>query len=292
MFTTVASVDAVPYVGGAALLQLEAYANAHPAPAGDVVETVAFRGWEIEAIVWGVNRASVHELDVDVALDARAAQNLVGKAPFATLGSIAAIAQVGPAALTALRAHAPVWWARMHAAPRPCDLAFDVIADASADDLNRLIDAATTLDYPAYELVTLQIDPCVLADATQRARVVPALRQLPRDVVHWAIDPAIPPSATELAPGTTEYVAWVGEVADTIHERAEGGWTPADAAEQALYDHLPQLIDALTSAPRANPAGYLQSILHTDAEECSEHAAALVNPSNGRISILHSFPRC
>jgi hypothetical protein len=291
-FTTIASLDAVPYVGDAALRALAAYAAAHPAPAGEVVETVAFRGWEVEAIVWGVNRASLHELDVDVALDVRAAQNLIAKAPYAKLGAIAAIPQVGPAALTALRAHARAWWTQMHAAPHACDLEFDVIADPDADALIELVDLSTSYDHLTAEIATVQIDPCVLTDATQRARLVPALRDLPRDVVHWQIGPTYQPMVFDLEPGGAAYLADIPEITEAIQQRVDSGWKPADPTQQALYDRLPQIVDALTSGPRTNPAGFLQVRMKTDAEECSEFATALINTSNGRISIVHFFPKC
>ncbi len=291
-FTSLASVDAISYVGDSALAKLETYANAHPAPASEAVETVVFQGWQAEAVVWGVNHASLRELDVDAGLDARAAANLVAHVPYGHVASIGTIAQVGPAALAALRGHALVWWARMKGGvTTPCDLSFTVIADADGDDLSSLTDAATTADYPYAEIVTLQIDPCVLTDQAQRARLVPALAS-ERSVIHWAVDPTAPISTTDLAADSSSYVADIAQVADAITEHAANGWAPTDPATQALYARLPQLVDGLTAAPRANPAAYLETVMRTDADECSEYTTALINPSNGRISIVHEFPKC
>ncbi|HTJ41014.1 MAG TPA: hypothetical protein VL463_02935 [Kofleriaceae bacterium] len=289
--TTVA-LDAVSYVGDSALTKLAAYADAHPAPAAQVVEGVVFQGWEAEAVVWGVNRASVGELDVDAKLDARAATNLVAKAPFATVAAMGPVAQVGTQALTALRARASVWWQRMHATTPPaCDLAFTVIDDATADDLNELLEAATSSDYPAAaEIVTLQIPPCALTDATQRARIAPSLPYLGNDVIHWAIDVTVQrPTAGELSTGAPSYVSDVREIATLISDR---GWQPSTPREQDLFARMPQLIGALTDAPAASPNGYVQSLMRTDADECSESAAVMINASNGRVSLIHFFPRC
>ena len=50
-FATLAQIDAVPYVGDAALSKLAAYAPAHPAPSAETVEGVAFAGWQSHAVV-------------------------------------------------------------------------------------------------------------------------------------------------------------------------------------------------------------------------------------------------
>src|SRR5690606_36351233 len=44
-FEHIEELDAVPYVGDSALQKLAAYAQAHPAPAAETHEGVAFRGW-------------------------------------------------------------------------------------------------------------------------------------------------------------------------------------------------------------------------------------------------------
>jgi hypothetical protein len=110
LFEDLAEADQIPYVGDAALTRLVEYAKAHPAPAGEIAETVTFKGWEVEAVLWGVNHATVAELDIDAGLDARAAQNLVAGAPYASVSAMGGVAYVGTTALTALRSRASVWW--------------------------------------------------------------------------------------------------------------------------------------------------------------------------------------
>ena len=45
-FETLAELDAIAYVGDAALTRLLGYAKAHPVPAGETVEGVTFAAWQ------------------------------------------------------------------------------------------------------------------------------------------------------------------------------------------------------------------------------------------------------
>jgi hypothetical protein len=107
-FASVAQLDAIGYVGSAALAKLEAYAAAHPAPSSETVEGVTFSGWQSVAVVWGVNHSTSSQLDA--LLDARAAKALAAGAPFASVSKMGPVAYVGPSALAALRDHAAAWW--------------------------------------------------------------------------------------------------------------------------------------------------------------------------------------
>ncbi|WP_163995911.1 nuclease A inhibitor family protein [Pyxidicoccus caerfyrddinensis] len=111
-FTTIAELDAVPNVDDTVLQQLDVYAAAHPAPAGETVEGVSFRGWESESVVWGVNHAdsaTIHNL-----LEARAANSLYTGRPYTRVAQMGAVTWVGTTALAQLRAHALPWWNCLH----------------------------------------------------------------------------------------------------------------------------------------------------------------------------------
>ena len=110
-FTSIAQLDAVPYVGDAALLKLQAYAIAHPVPAPETVEGVAFAGWQSQAVVWGVNGADAATLDA--LLDRRAVSALIAARPFTSVAAMGPVAYVGSAALKALRGQAPLWWSAL-----------------------------------------------------------------------------------------------------------------------------------------------------------------------------------
>lgn len=115
LFDTLAEVDAVPYVGDVALGQIRTWAIDHAPLPAEYVEGVQFTSEQATAVVWGVNHASVGELDAEVGLSSQAAQNLVAAAPYASVTSIGAISYVGPSTLSALKDYAVTWAARMNA---------------------------------------------------------------------------------------------------------------------------------------------------------------------------------
>jgi DNA uptake protein ComE-like DNA-binding protein len=110
-FTSIAQLDAMPYVGDSALRKLQAYALAHPSPAPELVKGVHLAGWESQAIIWGVNSATAAVLDTF--LDSRATKNLVAARPFASVAAMGAVAYVGSSALTTLHGQALGWWRAM-----------------------------------------------------------------------------------------------------------------------------------------------------------------------------------
>jgi DNA uptake protein ComE-like DNA-binding protein len=112
-FDNLEELDAVPYVGDSALRKLRDFVVSQPAPVAELVEGVDFSAEQADAVVWGVNHATVDELRLDAGLIRPAAENLVASAPYSTVTQIGAVSQIGPAALTALRTHAPVWAAKM-----------------------------------------------------------------------------------------------------------------------------------------------------------------------------------
>ncbi|MEZ4323417.1 MAG: nuclease A inhibitor family protein [Myxococcota bacterium] len=107
-FESIEEVDAVPYVGPAALNQLADFAKAggwlEEGP--QVVEGVAFTPDQARATLELANTASLETLDVAVGLDSRAAAGIVERRPFADLVALGAVPYVGPSALIALRDHA------------------------------------------------------------------------------------------------------------------------------------------------------------------------------------------
>ncbi|MEN0062138.1 MAG: nuclease A inhibitor family protein [Myxococcota bacterium] len=112
-FQTVHDLDAVPWVGEAALQRLLDYARR----AGWVriqfrygrVEGVDFTTFQAWATVQLANEGSRQVLDEQVPLDRRAAGALVNGRPFATVEEVAQAFYVGPAGLAALRDFAERW---------------------------------------------------------------------------------------------------------------------------------------------------------------------------------------
>lgn len=110
-FMSLEDLDAVPYVGDFALQTMENWVIANPGPEMELVEGVQFTGAEAQAVIWGVNQASVAELDDEVGLSGTAAQNLFDGGPYDTVTDMGPVSYIGPSALTKLRDHAPVWQA-------------------------------------------------------------------------------------------------------------------------------------------------------------------------------------
>lgn len=110
---TLEELDAIAYVGQQAISTLRDHAVNNPLPPVEHVEGVTFDGTQILAVLWGVNNASVEELDDQVKLDIRAAQNLYQNAPHNSISAIAQQGFVGTHALEQLRFNAKRWHAEM-----------------------------------------------------------------------------------------------------------------------------------------------------------------------------------
>ncbi|MFK7930135.1 MAG: fibrinogen-like YCDxxxxGGGW domain-containing protein [Myxococcota bacterium] len=96
-FDTIAELDAVSYVGDSALTKLRDYATANPVDVFGIQEGSLLA----EAILDLANDASQNELDVDVALDSRAAANIVNGrvgGDFYSLGQLDEVSYVASSA--------------------------------------------------------------------------------------------------------------------------------------------------------------------------------------------------
>jgi DNA uptake protein ComE-like DNA-binding protein len=113
-FDTLAEVDAIGFVGNVALDKLRVYAIEHAPLPPEYVEGVQFTSEQATAVVWGVNHATLGELDVEIGLSSQAAQNLIASGPYTSVSAMGAVAYVGPSALNALKNHAVIWAARMN----------------------------------------------------------------------------------------------------------------------------------------------------------------------------------
>jgi hypothetical protein len=118
LFNSVAEVDRIKYVGTTALARLESYAKDKGfikpggggggtiSPVSGTYDGVYFTLKQAELVLKLVNSAAQSVLDDDVPLDARAATNIVGLRPLATMKDLAAVSYVGGVALRLLRDYA------------------------------------------------------------------------------------------------------------------------------------------------------------------------------------------
>ena len=116
LLASIAELDAIPYVGPAAIDRLVAYVDSIGGVPRIELEGVLLTDAEAAAILAAANGASQAELDDEAALDARAARNLVAARPLADLDAVGEVAYVGAAAIERLRRWAPGW-----AGPAGCD---------------------------------------------------------------------------------------------------------------------------------------------------------------------------
>lgn len=124
-FDTIAELDAVPYVGTAALDAMLTYARAHGFVTGDATtlgtyDGVLFTVDEGARTLALANEAAATFLDDDLGLDARAVKNIVGARPIASVAALAKLGYVGTSALKALKLAA--------SAPGGADVAAHLVA--------------------------------------------------------------------------------------------------------------------------------------------------------------------
>jgi hypothetical protein len=146
-FGSAAEVDAVAYVGPAAMDALVGYAIAGDWVSEDEVfgtfDGVVFTVSEARAAVDLANQATETELRGEVGLDARAARNIIAARPVPAMSALAAVPYVGPAMMGRIHAHV--------AMPTSCsDDALVARIDAATDGLWLLSESDYPLDPVSY----------------------------------------------------------------------------------------------------------------------------------------------
>lgn len=111
LFESVEEVDAISYVGPAAIEKLTQFVAAQGwlYASGGNFEGVVFNTAQVTLALDLVNFADFTTLDVDAKLDSRAAENIVDARPIQSLKQLSEIAWVGTATLERLRAFLPTW---------------------------------------------------------------------------------------------------------------------------------------------------------------------------------------
>lgn len=107
-FLTLDDVEAVPQVGDRTILDILSYIEGSADGSG-TWEGVEFSAHEQEVVLEIANEASLTVLDEQVGLASDAAQNIVDARPLSSMGQLAAVPQVGEAALEKLKAYVPAW---------------------------------------------------------------------------------------------------------------------------------------------------------------------------------------
>lgn len=283
--------DGIYWVGPAAIDHLLAYVESIGGVPTVDVEGVLMTADEAALVVTVVNQATDTQLDIDAALDARAARNLVAARPLADIDAVAAVSWVGPSALEKLRVYAPTW-----TAPTPPPVCTTSVGPRTDDDVaryNELLARATTLDWPYAEMVADQAPACIdLTSSATRADLVQALRL--DSGLDWQQRVDFYPGSGALTPGSTGYLSLMAAADSAIQDAVTfGRWNPnATPEDAALWADHDRLYNALTARAAADPNAFYEVVLTMDAEECSQKAYALVDAQDLRIWIIHRFPGC
>lgn len=83
--------------------------DAEPLPEGGTWEGISFTGEEVASVLDIVNNATFEELDIDAAMNATAANNIVNARPILDMEQLAAVSYVGAAAMQDLKDYIPNW---------------------------------------------------------------------------------------------------------------------------------------------------------------------------------------
>jgi len=301
---TCEEIAAYSYFGAAAGQALFEYVNADPS-CGEpdlVVEGIPLTQEQAAAILVTANGASQHQLDEEAGLDARAATNIVETRPLATIEELAAVSYVGATAIGLLRDYAEIWEAPEEPEepdPDPdagCD-AITVATHANADvtDFARLIELGTMLDWPAYELHSVQAAGCptFMDDVATQDEMLWALWD---QTYYWNRDdvPAHMLDNGAWTTGGSQFQSALARALVVLGERIDDGdWDPDATPEGAdLYARRQALVDAMSAGVIADPGNYVEIFMGIEACECSEEAVGLVNLTDLTVIIVHQTPRC
>jgi hypothetical protein len=296
LLDSVYELDAVPYVGATALDHLLTYVDSIGGVATMTIEGVPLTDAQAAAILEVANGATAAEIDVDAALDVRAANAIVAARPIGGMGALAAVAYVGRVAIEKLRDYATLWTPPPAPPAATCDGTATLAPRASADaaDFTRLLEIATTSDWPYAEVIALQATECtdVAGDPTAADAVAAALRAAPE--IHWGYEDPVPITAGAWSTGAGSYADAIDTALAVIDERtADGRFDPAASAEAAdLYARRTALADALKAAVLADPGAFRAVPLHLEASECSQNAHVLFDTRDGSVLIAHVFAGC
>ncbi len=295
-FTSVADVDAVYWVGSSAIAKMVTFAASQgrvPGPndalgTWDGVEfTVAQTELTLEIVV---NDLEHYDFDVYIGLDRRAADSIVAAQPVATVHELAGLYYVGTSALETLNAATADMmgdeWSDVSCVPT-----FTLTSDPSADDLSELLALSTTVDAPAYEVLSVETTGCPGEWWTTEAGNATLW-----DFAFFISMNELPSDYAEITPWQANggYTGALNTALTVIDERInDGDWDPASSQRgQTLDDDRLNLVDDLSGELQSNPTPFLQKNMYLDMSECSEEADLLLDTRDGSILIAHAFSRC
>jgi DNA uptake protein ComE-like DNA-binding protein len=288
-FTSLAELDAVPYVGPSALGKLDTYALVHPPPAGEVVETVTFLGWQSEASVWGVNHAKdATELKQSLGLSITQASSLIAARPFASVAQIGKAKYIGSAALYMIRNYSMQWWKTLHYS---CTTSFGPSASPEVDGYGSLLESYDQRD-PMYWYQTgaRTIPTCLNVPMNEDA-----LRQVAIDFAGWTETVQEFPGNFQpgaLSTGPSVFRKFLDATLARMDEYRADRVADGDPDAQAEFDALQAAYGKVAYLTEMHAAGTYSLEIQIEASECSERAVLFVDPALGLVILMHQPPQC
>ncbi len=305
-------IAAYSYFGAAAAQELLEYVTADPTCGVPdfVIEGVPLFAAQANAIVGLANAASLHQLDEEAGLDARAANNLVAGRPFATIELVADVSYVGTSAIEKLRDYAVIWTG---APPEPPDVDEDTdipddddeeeclpqllpAQNQAAVDFSQLMALTTTVDAPFSEVEVYTVSACSVATWRADAYATEVFTAAAWNVTYvWNWNDLTDRFKVvhPFADGGDQFLGLLDTSLQSIDEHLQDGdFDPADPAISALYGQRQALRQTLAAGVLANPDGFIELRFEADMLECSEDAVALVDEATGLVIIVHEFPHC
>lgn len=290
-------IEAYAYFGTSAAQALFEYVSVDP-ECGEpdlVVEGIPLTQEEAAAIMEVANGATLSQLDDDAGLDARAASNIVAARPLTTVEELATVSYVGATAIGLLREYAATW-TPPDEPQAGCDtITVAAVTNADVTEFDRLMELGTLLDWPAYELHSVEATGCAafLDDPVTQDEMLWALWE---HTYPWGRDD-VPANMIENGTWNTGGTQFQGALARALvvldEYTMDGHWDPDATPEGAdLYARKQSLVDALSAGVVADPTSFVEIHMGIDACECSEEAIALVNLTDLSVIIVHQTPRC
>jgi DNA uptake protein ComE-like DNA-binding protein len=287
-FDTIAELDAVPWVGQAALEKLKSWVTANPPPAdmAGVYDGVSFDAQTAALALTIARDADYEELAGQGHIWSTGAHRIVDGRPYAKLADVAATYGVGKTTMQALKAYADsgLWGTCASFASATVPAFADYAARVSAYDVR---DGMYEYGFGA-RTAPACLDPNDVAD-------VAALHQLVVDFAEWGYIVADWPELIEygaLLPGSGQFDWMLDGTLQHMDEFRLERLVDGDANAQADYDALVVAHDAVRALTALHPGKTWSLQIHVEGSECSQRAALFLDMTSGIVLVIHQPAQC
>lgn len=294
-FTTIAAMGAQSYVGPWALAQLRFWSaqwrieQGSGVSGGGSFDGVYFDGATAAEALRIAQNASFTQLTLFGGLWTTAATNVEAGRPYADLHDVAATWGVGRETMRQLKSMALAggWPAT------GCELTIQPAAVPEVDAYDAGVHAFDRREeYTHWDLTVQRVPTCI---SMRSSAVVEAITNSAVDAMGWNYIRTGFPQNLIVDEPTQSASAFISHLATSLdrmenfkNDRLQDGTPNA----QADYDELVAEHDALRAMLTANPGTVHSFRVETDALECSEYGAVIVDTTTGLVVTLKIGPAC